>query len=1104
MATRSSVSVISPNSKFMEIKFYTSINSHVANCSVIIGYDSDGKPHIVAHNLTSTSPRISVDVSLSISGVLQDSVYCMGSSSNTNVIIDYPHLLAMAHPPIPFCPALDYELIPPIPAYLGNCGVSSETAVTASLSGRSTPDLEFINDGGKTYAVPLIRTPEPVSSITEAEVPSTSADVRRVFGSNLEMDKIFKANRPSNVVELLNKFSSTQVGLSKGESKMSKNKTVLSENKLTLSTNKPTLSTNKAAPHMGKKSIPPLEQPSTSKGALQKPTNPTSGQGGLKTSLSEQNKLKNLSSSGQDRPNTLLSVSTMGRLPRYNPSTLRPVPGGFENCSGVYVPPEVEIILSYGPRFVPPTRPTFSDYVHQLMIVNNAAERQQKNPSHYLGDYLYESYDEFICPLQKPFNNVEKSILRMLAATKDFLRAHTELVIIKSDKSKSLVLIREVDYRVKMDKWISVSIEKMNYSLENDEATILRLRERFYLRYTEICKALIEYRLLCRKMGEPLPYPQSMHRGLISANKPNAPLPYLYGVIKTHKPDQPCRPICATRTWYSYWLQKIINCVIKDALAGIPAKANAGLLCRENVLDITTAADQIRGLPIIDGYVFLKFDVVDMYPNMDRATIRTVISDFLFSPYYAAHGSLPCGLVNQCVELCLSNSTLFTYNGNVYKQLRGLPQGACDSGLLATILLDYMLHTHCDSVFKRNGVKRWWKYMDDILVYMPLINVDSMCRALEAATTLSFTMDFEEPLSSSDLVHLPHALGCISFLDLLIVRCPDRVYMRTYIKPMASMRMCHYYSTCVNNWKMETIRGYITRVLLRTSNVFLRDELNRLDELFQSNMYPSCMTDSILSSILRLKLKEFEKIIRAKVPDPSHRYHSLGPLVERVKILRGYRSLLIHVSDATCVPQVKVFKSTYNPTNNPVIYGRSSRYICEDFRVTIKRVFSTIGLGQPTHRNGASLFEHLSMSLKDADPSEDAVIRSSSLCIFAVQCRECDQVFLLQGYRSKITILKEVLDDPTSALSVHCEVTGHSSTKGLIPVEFSNAAHPEITSRQQAALMRVMYLHMGYEFTSVSHMQLLSDYILRGVFRALKVLPPDYMLPVVYPSSSTM
>lgn len=261
----------------------------------------------------------------------------------------------------------------------------------------------------------------------------------------------------------------------------------------------------------------------------------------------------------------------------------------------------------------------------------------------------------------------------------------------------------------------------------------------------------------------------------------------------------------------------------------------------------------------------------------------------------------------------------------------------------------------------------------------------------------------------------------------------------------------------------------------------------------------------IVNKILTvLKLTSVSNLIKGSMP-ASHvirgayesgqvsLHHSPGDLVERLSILRSYRDLLRH----RIVPgssTARVFRSFYDPLPIQRMYDLSNRYICEDFRVALKRVYRLVGLGVPTHRNGASLFEKLSMSLADPDPYSDASVRVRPLNSYIVKCLQCDTVFLLSGFKSPREILDEVLSDPSSIISAHCAFFNHPLPRSISPTFFHGSESRHVTPAQQVTVMRLVYQYLGYEFSSTAQMQSLSTYVMSGVLFALRTLPPAIIL----------
>lgn len=1037
--------------------------------SVMVVDDIHGNYHFGAHSFSSNCDNLHLNLSLRVNNYNQDSLSCSGNSSSTDVILKYPQLLTLMPVPLPFLPGIDN-----LDSLLSEC----------------TPSANFA----------------PVSTGSSTFMPLSPASTNNHPPGSNDSSCIHSVPISSNVVGSSDMFPARSVctpdmtflgPLSMSDTYLP----ILPPNPITDNSTTDVISIHKPLPVMPHVSASPLSssrRPPVFKSRIDPPN----------THIHPYNK-RNISKMAKTPPNhsphpldgnvvksppcrdSLVTVMSSDSPPIYCPAHLSKVPGGFENCTDLFIPPGVELILSYGPSFVPPRCPSFGDFIFHLLKIQNVSEAQGKDPHRYLGDYLLSSYDSFISPLNKPLNNVERALNVNLSVTKSFLREHPDLIVVNSDKSKSLVLMKESEYRSSMNAWIDRCTKKGYYELINDPGVVSRIRTSWYWKQRKLIEQLGAARMVRINSGLPEPYPRNMHLNLLKSNQPDLPLPYMYGVVKTHKPDRPCRPICATRCWYSYWIEKIINHVLKGVLENHNAKSR--LLCDSNVQDITKAAEEIRQIKVQPGYVFAKFDVVDMYTSIDRRLILKILNELVYdNDYYNTHGSIPAKLFMECVQFCLSNRLLFSYGGNVYRQNKGLPQGACDSGLLATLVLDYQLQLHFDQLFKRYQVSKWFKYMDDILVYLPAANVEPLRLSLESATQLSFTVDLEDVPSGIDRALLPNVQGCISFLDIYIARCSDYLYLRTYVKPMASCRMIHFLSNSPDDWKRSTIRGYILRILLRSSNLFLLHDLDRLTQILEANMYPTSFTDPISLSVYNEVLKSFDSTLRSKTYDPVHPHHTFGLLSERIRLIRGLRSLLSHVVlDGT--PVVERFRSIYDPLPNSAIFNHSDRYVCEDFRYAMKRVFRAVGLGHPTHKNAASLHSRLSLSLMDPDPSNNALTRRSPLYVYSLKCSTCEVVFLLASFKSAHEVLTEVLSNPMSAISLHCDVTGHATPTHLLPTIFTSSDQHNVSPQQQVAFMRVLYLHMGYEVTTTTEIHLLSKYLLSGFLRALKTLPTSYM-----------
>lgn len=774
----------------------------------------------------------------------------------------------------------------------------------------------------------------------------------------------------------------------------------------------------------------------------------------------------------------LATEATRHGLPLRHPLNISIIPNAFENLSGVYVPSDVATILSFGPRFIPPSRPNFGDYVDQLYQIEHNCNNEYVDPSLHLRGFLMASYDSLLECYSKAISPTNYRLMQMLSNTKKFLSGNPTLCLVQSDKGKSTVLMKVDDYKAKMENWISKCESNNVYKVIDDLSEIRRARARWYRSYHVLVKKLIKYYDNLFSTTKSRPFPMQYYVMLKKFDRINLPFPHLYGLVKTHKIGSPCRPICNTRGWYGYVLQKIINHTLSTAVKH--------LLSPNNVSDINVAASQIRGIVPFDGYAFIKFDIVDMYTNMRRDKIIDIIKHIVSNQWYIQNSSLLSpGLLTDCLQLCLGEFTYFTYENRTFIQLRGLPQGACDSGLLATIQLDYIIQLYEESIISSNGVVHWWKYMDDILMYAPVNNHHNIKFALERHTGLELTVEAEQPVE--DVEGKSNILGEISFLDLQIIRCKNQILMRSYRKPMASSRMCHFLTNCTDAWKEGAITGYIMRVLFRVSNDYLRDDLAYIEELFRINMYPSSFTDPILLNQLTAAIRTFEITLRNVPFNFHHPHHSLGDLKQRIRIIKDQLQLYNYIDGPVVITPTKITSNyRFPPTGSK--YYPSQKYIVEEFRTTLQRIYRELGLGRPTYRNGDSLFAKLKMSLATADPNIHSP--NNSTRIFILECDNCPSVFLFSGTVPASNILHILKNDSQSIISTHIRITGHTIPFDKLPYEFHTTRYPNVPPGQWITLLKMLYNTLGYDSITTENLSLLTKFIQRGVTRALHTLSP--------------
>lgn len=776
-------------------------------------------------------------------------------------------------------------------------------------------------------------------------------------------------------------------------------------------------------------------------------------------------------------PPTLASnclTTSTGRTSNLHLGRLRSVPGGFVNLTKVDVPLSVSTLLSYGPKFCVPKAPTFSQYIAQFFHVDKISLQQHKDASQYLRGFIQNSCHWMLDYEHTEQGPVAHQLCLMYKRTRQFLGDHPELTLVQGDKSKSTVLMYATDYQEKMDVMISKYVDRGVFVPMPDLDLVRRLKIGWYRQYNMMKKELVAE---WNAAGEDVkPFPGPLLGVLNKTNQDNKPLPYMYGVVKDHKEGAPCRPICSTRGWYSWALQKIITHVLTHATADI--------LSDINVKDVNKVAHHIRSLRLSPGNVFIKLDVSDMYTMMERSEIMGVLTRFVESPVFLARGRLPGQMMLRCLEMCLGDKSLFTFNGLVYRQVCGLPQGAPDSGLLACILLDYTIQAHHHAIFIQNSVLLCHKYVDDLLFYLPADKQLSLMTTIQSCLGLAFTSEEEE--TGVSVIHEQSSTDEISFLDIGIVRDKNMVYTRSYRKSMASTRTVHYLSNAPNVWKENTLSCSLAKVLDRSSNPYVLADIRTVEEAYRENMYPMLLIQERISQAVARHVADCVAVQR--VGSSNSHLTSLGCLVERVRILGVYPS----VTPTRSAPQ-KRFKVGSTGFTAPVKrFASSIPYLRCEMSEVVSEWYRSLSLGKLTHKNVGTLFSLLRMHKRSADPTSPPM-RFEDGCVALLSCGQCDVAFLVRcGPDGMTSELKSSLKR-NSSLQKHEAQTGHIGILDQEPMVLQLSRLSDIPAHAQVALMQAVFNTLGYECRTVDELVLLPLIVRMGLEGYLRKYGPPHL-----------
>ena len=375
------------------------------------------------------------------------------------------------------------------------------------------------------------------------------------------------------------------------------------------------------------------------------------------------------------------------------------------------------------------------------------------------------------------------------------LKKDDSLHITKADKSSAVVIMNKGDY-----------IEKME-NLLSDENTYKQLQrnplESVNSQFNKKVKSLLRDRKdLIQKVFKFTPS-----------------LPYMYGLIKTHKPNNPARPIISSVGSASYNLSKYLVSILNPLVGAI---SNSNI---KNNVDLT---EKLNSLNMSSDFKLVSFDVVSLFTKVP-------IDDLLeMLPEELENFDLPFSsdTLIELIKLCVKDSK-FEFNGKYYSQNFGMAMGNPLSPVLSNLYMELFEKKILNRILPRNVV--WFRYVDDIICIWPN-NLDEnvfLMSLNDLVPSIKFTMELEQNSS-------------LPFLDVLIHRVDRKFKFSIYRKPTNIQAYVHYYSAHSRKVKLSIFSSMFLRALRICSPEYLDEEIEYIMGIGAKLKYPQDMLQTSL------------------------------------------------------------------------------------------------------------------------------------------------------------------------------------------------------------------------------------------------------------------
>ena len=415
---------------------------------------------------------------------------------------------------------------------------------------------------------------------------------------------------------------------------------------------------------------------------------------------------------------------------------------------------------------------------------------------------------------------------------KEFLNQNSDIVLVKADKTKSLVFMNSVDYVHKLteqfpsDKYIKLEKDPLNADLKS-------------------------YQKLIRKMG---PYLSREDKFKI---RPISSLKSAYGLVKLHKgPNNPLRPIVSSLNSLVSGSEKYLINILNKFLP----RCTFSLESTKKFSEFFMNNRDKFNAPGVDIF---SLDVCSLFPSVDlEFTCQYIVDEIYKKPgdYFTRHFDEESGedvqfpprvIFEEYFNGVIRKFTSFRSRAGWYKQSYVLSMGSALSPILANIFMMLVETRILQPLMESGMVIAYKRYVDDIFLCLRSTEDRDYVYNLfnTAHKGLSFTID------------LPSENG-LAFLDTQIYYSSknNKWEMRQFSKKIKD-RVVQNFKESVSPFhhRNGVLTGEIYRANNCTSNTDdLKVALDDLTEKFLANGFPKSL---ILDKIQEVKNRKFCKKI---------------------------------------------------------------------------------------------------------------------------------------------------------------------------------------------------------------------------------------------------
>lgn len=465
------------------------------------------------------------------------------------------------------------------------------------------------------------------------------------------------------------------------------------------------------------------------------------------------------------------------------------------------LPNEVSFILAFGPKFsLPiPFNPKRADVLLDAIRNLNSFHMsvyERRTITAMAREHMKSANVKSV----KFDNDLQFFIVHCYNCTiKFFSDEHDHMVAMADKGNVSLVILRQ-DYISKVEEHLA------------DRTTYTPIKTSSHIGYMK------RNEILLKKLVDLDVIKRNAVPGIISSE---TKIPNMYGLIKTHKENQPIRPVVNTRSGPGYTLAAVLTKIFSSAQESHRFNVRNSVDVSERLALITPDPDEyLATLDIKNMFTNVSTEqaIISVAKRYHEAKIRTVI---------------PLETLIEIIRFVTCFSTEVQFNRKTYKQIRGLKMGSS----LSQVLSDFVVEDIIDGVFIRiERPKLFVKYVDDCAILARRQHIVEITNSLnDANESLQFILTMEDEN------------GTIAYLDMQVINNHSfGLSTRWKQKPMASGRFLNFYSSHPRSTIMNTAKCFVHNMYKLTHPTLNRNLDKVADNLLELNNFPITLRTNII------------------------------------------------------------------------------------------------------------------------------------------------------------------------------------------------------------------------------------------------------------------